>query len=58
MFNYDKIRYCGSCLQFGLGCWLDVNQSAADAAHIKRAAELELEKSEQRRKLAVCCVSV
>jgi len=30
-----KSGKCGSCLQFGLGCWLVVNQSAVDAAHIK-----------------------
>jgi len=29
------IGCCGSCLQFGLGCWLVGNQSAANAAHIK-----------------------
>jgi len=35
-------KLCGSCPQSGLGCWLVDNQSAADAAHIKRAAELEV----------------
>jgi len=37
-----------------LGCWLVGNQRAADAAPIKEQQRVEVERSEQRRSLAVC----